>query len=369
MARLPGSGMLEDATHNAAAAVANAWDGTVGGGVADLRPTPSTVIDQGPQRTVRRYLGDDDFPPTGEPVLLVPPLAAPPSCFDLRRGCSLAEHMLAAGHRTYLLDYGAISFGDRDLGLEHWISDVLPPAIEAVAADAGEEVALLGWSLGGIFSLLAVAEDPGLPVDALCLIASPFDFTRVRLASAIRPLANLTGGALGSALYRVMGGVPTPLVRTGFQLTSLDKYLTRPWAVATHLHDREFLAQMEAVDAFTSNMLAYPGRTFGQLYHRFFRVNDLADGRLEFADHTIDVRDVEQPVLVVAGESDVLAPRAAVEHVAQLLPEAQDVVLCTAPGGHLGVLTGRSARTTTWRFVDEFLASHGHRAEPERQAA
>ena len=27
-------------------------------------------------------------------------------------------------------------------------------------------------------------------------------------------------------------------------------------------------------------MHAYPGRTFGQLYHRFFRTNDLADGRL-----------------------------------------------------------------------------------------
>ena len=25
-------------------------------------------------------------------------------------------------------------------------------------------------------------------------------------------------------------------------------------------------------------MHAYPGRTFGQLYHRFFRTNDLAQG-------------------------------------------------------------------------------------------
>jgi polyhydroxyalkanoate synthase subunit PhaC len=27
----------------------------------------------------------------------------------------------------------------------------------------------------------------------------------------------------------------------------------------------------------------------------------------------------------------------------------------TAPGGHLGVLTGRAARDTTWRFLDELL--------------
>jgi hypothetical protein len=31
------------------------------------------------------------------------------------------------------------------------------------------------------------------------------------------------------------------------------------------------------------------------------------------------------------------------------------VELATAPGGHLGVLTGRRAAGTTWRILDEFL--------------
>ena len=42
-----------------------------------------------------RYLRPNAPPRPGTPVLLVPPLAAPASCFDLRRGCSLAEHLLA----------------------------------------------------------------------------------------------------------------------------------------------------------------------------------------------------------------------------------------------------------------------------------
>jgi polyhydroxyalkanoate synthase len=42
-------------------------------------------------------------------------------------------------------------------------------------------------------------------------------------------------------------------------------------------------------------------------------------------------------------------------HVADLLPRAPDVRLETAPGGHLGVLTGRSARRTTWVYLGEFL--------------
>ncbi len=67
---------------------------------------------------------------------------------------------------------------------------------------------------------------------------------------------------------------------------------------------------------------------------------------------------MRQPVLSVAGAGDVLAPKAAVHHVGGLLPNAAEVRLETAPGGHLGVLTGRSAIGTTWRYLDEFLAGH-----------
>ena len=92
---------LEHAAFRSTACVdsaANAWDLMVGGGVADLSRTPSSIIDEGPQRTVRRYRPPDRPRPLRHaPVLLVPPLAAPASCFDLRKGCSIAEHLLARG--------------------------------------------------------------------------------------------------------------------------------------------------------------------------------------------------------------------------------------------------------------------------------
>ena len=65
-----------------------------------------------------------------------------------------------------------------------------------------------------------------------------------------------------------------------------------------------------------ANMLAYPGRTFGQLYHRFFRRNDLADGRSSSAAARRP-RGVRVPVLSIAGEGDGIAPRGAVHHVAR----------------------------------------------------
>jgi polyhydroxyalkanoate synthase len=335
------------------AAASNLYATTVGGGLADLRRMPSTVIDRGPQRTLSRY--DSARRRRGAPVLLVPPLAAPAICFDLRRGCSLAEHLVVGGRRTYLLEYGQIEYGDRDLGLEHWVEDVIPTAIRAAAEDAGRPVRAVGWCLGGIMTLLAHAMDPELPVEEIALVASPLDFSKVPLIAPLRPIDAVTRGVLVTQLYRALGGAPAPLVKRGYQLAGIDKYVMKPWTVASNLGDRDLLAQIEAVDAFMSRMHAYPGRTFGQLYHRFFRTNDLANGKLALTDRTIDLADVTVPLLAIGGRGDGIAPVPACHHLGDLVPNAASVTLETAPGGHLGVLTGRAARATTWKLLDGFL--------------
>ena len=58
------------------------------------------------------------------------------------------------------------------------------------------------------------------------------------------------------------------------------------------------------------------------------------------------------------------APIEAVHHVGGLLPNSPDVRLETAPGGHLGVLTGRTAVRSTWIFLDEFLAAYDAARRP-----
>jgi polyhydroxyalkanoate synthase len=296
-----------------ATAAANVFDSVVRGGLADLRRMPATLIEQGPQRSVYRYLpvecAPHDRPQDPRPVLLVPPLAAPAICFDLRRGCSVAEHMLMGGRETYLLDYGHIEYADRNLGLEHWIREVIPEAVRAVSEDAaGRPVQIVGWCLGAIMATLAHAADLELPIERIALVAGPFDFSKVPLIAPLRPIDAVTRGGVVTALYSVLGGAPAPLVKRGYQLAGIEKYLMKPWTVLTNLHDRELLAQIEAVDRFMNGMHAYPGRTFGQLYHRFFRTNDLADGRLALRDETIELAHARVPMLSIAGTGDGIAP-------------------------------------------------------------
>lgn len=340
-------------------AVANLFDFVVRGGVADTRRMPSTVIDDGPHRTLLRYESLPDVPVGGPPVLLVPPLGSPASCYDLRRGCSLVEHLVTEGHPTYLVDYGPIDSSDKRLGVEYWINEVVPPAIQAVSADAGgQPVQLIGWCMGGLFSLVTTAAYPDLPVHLVAMIASPFDVSHHPLLAPVRAIGSVTHGqVLGSAI-RALGGMPARMVGPAFKLTSLPTYLKKPITLLRHRDDRDFLAQVEAVDDVMNGMLAYPGRATLQIYQRVLQRNELASGVIHGPNRVVELADVRVPVMNIAGRSDVLVPVKVAHHVAQLLPNSPQVRLETAPGGHLGVLTGRTAPLTTWSYLDDFMALH-----------
>jgi polyhydroxyalkanoate synthase len=342
------------------------------GGLADLRPMPRTLIDEGELRELYHYRPAAKVREQGDPVLLVTPLAAPALCFDLRRGCSLVEHLVGTGRPTYLVEYGQVSFRNRSLGMEHWIDDVVPAAIREASAHAGgRPVHVVGWSLGGIFALLTAADDPSLPIASVTALGTPFDVRQVPLVAPLRPLLNFSdGNGAITRLYRTFGGAPQPLVRWAFQLSSFQKLITKPLAIGTHLDDVDFLAQLEAVDRFTANMTAYPGRTFGQLYHRFIRGNALVTGALELDGREISVANITAPVLVFGGATDGIAPIPSVRAGMDLLTGPAEARFEIVPGGHLGMLTGRAARATTWRVLDEWIDqwSSGAAGQPTPEA-
>jgi polyhydroxyalkanoate synthase subunit PhaC len=342
-------------------AAANVAHRLLYGGLADLRPMPRTLIDDGVLREVYHYRPRGTVREHGDPVLLVTPLAAPALCFDLRRGCSLVEHFVDSGRPTYLVEYGEVSFANRSLGMEHWVDEVVPTAIEEVSRHAGgRPVHLVGWSLGAIFALLVAADRPDLPIASLTTVGAPVDVNQVPMVAPIRPFLGLAGDRAGlvTQAYRLMGGAPKPLVRRAYQLSTFNKLVTKPIALMAKLDDADFLAQVEAVDRFTRNMIAYPGRTFGQLYHRLLKGNQLAGGTVTMDDRQIRLADITVPLLAFAGASDGIAPVGCVRPIVDLVTGVDDLRFEVVPGGHLGMLTGRAARHTTWRIMDEWISRH-----------
>ncbi|TDC63926.1 alpha/beta hydrolase [Actinomadura sp. GC306] len=319
------------------------------GHVADLRPMPADPVEDGPRRSVYRYRPPEGVVPAGPPVLFVPPPGAPARCYDLRRGCSLAEHVVRAGRLGYLLDHGPVRRADHEPDLAEWVSDVLPAAIRAVHRDTGgQPVQLVGWGLGGVVALLTAAAGPGLPIASAAVIAAPVDPNAVR--------------------HAVM---PGPLVKRAYQAAGIDKYMVRPCLILTHLDNADFLAQAEAIDHFAQEMSGYSGRAAKRIYRALSRNNALMRGGVEIGGRTVDLADVRVPVLAIAGRGDAVAPVRAVLPLIRLLGGAPQVRFEIAGGGHLDVLTGRSARKTTWRYLDRWLdeGTIRHGIRPQRLTA
>ena len=74
-------------------------------------------------------------------------------------------------------------------------------------------------------------------------------------------------------------------------------------------------------------------------------------------DREIKLADLTAPLLAFAGAGDGIAPVQCVRPIVDLVPGIDDLRFEIVPGGHLGMLTGRAARSTTWRIMDEWIAA------------
>ena len=332
----------------------NAWRLSFGGGIAPVERTPSTLISEGPHRDLYRFDGNSIN--DARPVLLVPPLAAPAQCFDLRPGQSLAAHLVDSGKATYLLDYGSMGYADRDLGFEDWIEDIIPTALERVSRFHDEApVDLIGWSLGGTLSLLTAAGRGDLPIGSVTAIGTPIDYRAVSMIAPLRTVGRFTGDRPLTAVTGMMGGLPAPLVQASYRFTALQRELTKPWFIARNLHDTETLARMESIDRFMADMPGYPARFFQQVCTQLILGNALVAGKFETRNGPVSLADISVPVLAIGGTEDVIAPVASVRAATDVLTGSPSARYESAPGSHLGLVAGPTARTTTWAHIDAFL--------------
>jgi poly(3-hydroxyalkanoate) synthetase len=76
-------------------------------------------------------------------------------------------------------------------------------------------------------------------------------------------------------------------------------------------------------------------------------------GTATVGDRRVDLMAIGMPVLSVSAEKDTIAPPAGVDAVRSIVPNAEILRL---PGGHVGIVAGRSA-AALWKRTVEFLGS------------
>ena len=298
------------------------------------------------------------------PLIIVPPLAATSLIFDLMPERSLVRYFAARGYKVYLVDWGNPGKGYSHLGVKDYVEDMLTEAIATVREHSGvQEVSLLGWCMGGLFSLIyaGLSHDPH--IRNIITIASPIDSRQGGVAGKvvaalelpahlIRKYTRFRLHKLDPALLQVPGWINVLAFKATNPVGSLMTY----WDLVTRLWDREFVESHTTTSAFLDNMFDYPGGIVQDFMVKVGVDNDLSRGRMEIGDKVAAFDRIECSILAFAGETDAIVTPDAAQKVIDLVAST-DKMFVIAPGGHAGVVMGGKAQDAVWRVAADWLES------------
>jgi polyhydroxyalkanoate synthase len=85
-----------------------------------------------------------------------------------------------------------------------------------------------------------------------------------------------------------------------------------------------------------------------------YKENRFVNGRLRLRGEKVDLRDLDQNLLVVTAGADHIAPRTGTLPLLDLVT-SEDVTHLDRKGGHIGLMAGSKAREEIWPEIAEWL--------------
>jgi polyhydroxyalkanoate synthase len=237
--------------------------------------------------------------------------------------------------------------------LETYVDDYLPRALCAVYRTSGsDDVTLFGYCLGGTLAAMLISAHDELPVANLVAVASPIDF---QIASRVTPLFDPDLVHADDVLDD-SGNVPPEFLWTAFTLLKPTRLAVTYANLWQNLWNDEWLAGYQAMAQWTRDHIPLPGAALRQLQD-LTRRNALVTNEFALGGRPVRLSSITCPILNVIAEHDHVVPVDAATPLTGLAAsrEATDLRL---PVGHMSLLTGRGATTSTMPPVVEWMRAH-----------
>jgi len=288
------------------------------------------------------------------PLLLIFALMNRASILDLRPGNSFVEWMLKRGYDVYLLDWGAPGPEDSELGFEDYVLEYIPRAIRKIKATTGSEsISLLGWCIGALLSTLYAALRPADGLKNLILLTAPLDFSHRESIA----LARMTDERFLDVdlLLRAHGNMPGDLIDYGAKmLKPVENFVGSYLRLLDNLDKPKVVESWHAMNTWVTDGIPMAGRTYRQLINDFYREDRLMKGTLSLRGEKVDLGRLVANLLVVIAGDDHITPACQSETVVEKVGSTEKQVL-RVPGGHIGIMAGSAAASSTWPKIDAWL--------------
>lgn len=313
--------------------------------------TPKQTVWRHDRAQLWRYTSDRVTART--PLLVVMSLISRSYVLDLSPGASFVQSMLDEGFDVFLLDWGVPDERDAGNGLSYYVDEALPAAVEAVLATSGaEQVNVLGYCYGGLLSLLLAARHGDLPVASLVTMATPVGLQELGLFSRLVSQRSL----VADDLLDDTGNVPAGTVHAAFRVLKPTGDRAAYATLWEKLADDRQLRGYRAMKRWTNDHIPFPGQCFRETAE-LMRTDALMAGTARVDGDPVDLADVHWPVLNVVAAKDHIVPCAAATPVTDVVGSACAETL-ELPAGHVALVMGRGAATTTIPGIARWLRRH-----------
>ncbi|MEJ7651847.1 MAG: class III poly(R)-hydroxyalkanoic acid synthase subunit PhaC [Chloroflexia bacterium] len=323
------------------------------GAQADTGQTPKVIVWSKNKARLYRY------EPLKEkrhrtPILLVYALINRPYILDLMPGNSFVEYLVDSGFDVYLLDWGIPGDEDKDLSFDEYVLDYLRGAGRKVLRTShAEDYTMFGYCMGGTMSAMYAALFPGPPLRNLVLLTAPIDFSpeNAGLYGLWTSEKYLNPDRIASAF----GNVPPEMIDTGTRmLKPFANYIGSQVAMWDRISDDKSMDSWLAMNKWVSDGIPFAGAAFRQWIRELYQQNKLVKGEFKLRGRTVDLSQIECPILNVAATRDHIAPIPQSAPTMDLV-RSTDKEFLVLEAGHVGLLTGSAARKTLWPQVSSWL--------------
>ncbi len=286
------------------------------------------------------------------PVLIVYALVNRPYMADLQDGRSMIQGLLDAGLDVYLIDWGYPDVAERFLTLDDYINGYIDNCVDVIRERHNlNRINLLGICQGGAFSLCYTALNQK-KVKNLITTVTPVDFhTRDDL------LSNLVRNVDIDTMVDAMGNIPgevlnwTFLTLKPYRLTG-QKYLD----LVDILDDRDKAENFMRMEKWIFDSPDQAGEAYREFIKQFYQQNGLVKGTVRIGNRTVDLMNINVPVLNIYAADDHLVPPDSSRALKGCIG-SDDYTELEFPGGHIGIYVSGKAQKmippTVGAWLDE----------------
>ncbi len=319
--------------------------------------TPNNVVYENQTLKLRHFPGKKTSS-SRRPVLILPPQAGHSSALaDYSPAQSLVRVFQSYGYDVSVTDWQSATYEYKDLGMNDYIR-LTDEAVDEVRKRTGVyKIHLVGQCQGGWQASIytSLYQDK---IASLVSAAAPIDVAAA--PSQIIEYAQLPMSFFELLVATGNGLMPGKYILDGFKSMHPEEHYMRKYKRLWKMidtGDEEGIKRFVTFEKWYGYTQKLPGRFYLEIIKNIFKENNLTKpGSFKLDGRPIDLRNINCPVIIMAGKKDDITPPAqafALKKYISTKPE--DVVEILTEGGHIGTLMGTESLREDWTEATEVL--------------